>query len=73
VKLVTPQLIVKEDNAFTNDALDRKTYGEALLNLVVRSSDELVVSLDGKWGEGKTTFVKMWQGLLSQAGIPNIY
>ena len=73
MKLVTPQLIVKEDDAFTNDALGRKTYGEALLNLVVRSSDELVVSLDGKWGEGKTTFVKMWQGLLSQAGIPNIY
>jgi len=73
VKLVTPPLIVEENDSFSNDALDRKAYGEALLNLVTRSSDELVISLDGKWGEGKTTFVKMWQGLLSENNIPNIY
>lgn len=73
MKLVTPALVVNENDAFINDALNRKSYGEALLNLVIRSSDELVVSLDGKWGEGKTTFVKMWQGLLSEANVPNIY
>lgn len=73
MKLVTPALIVNEGDGFTNDALDRKAYGNALLNLVVRTNDELVVSLDGKWGEGKTTFVKMWQGLLSEQGVPNIY
>ena len=73
MKLVTPSLVVEKDDSFKNDALDRKTYGNALLNLVVRSNDELVISLDGKWGEGKTTFVKMWQGLLSENGVPNIY
>ncbi len=73
MRLVTPQLIVQDKDAFINDALDRKSYGEALLNLVVRSNDALVISLDGKWGEGKTTFVKMWQGLLSEENVPNIY
>ena len=73
MRLVTPSLVVQENDSFTNDLLGRKAYGEALLNLVVRSSDELVISLDGKWGEGKTTFIKMWQGLLSENGIPNIY
>lgn len=73
MRLVAPQLVVKEDDAFANDVLGRKKYGESLLNLVVRSDDELVISLDGRWGEGKTTFVKMWQGLLSQAGVPNVY
>lgn len=73
MKLVTPSLVVLENDSFKNDTLNRKTYGEALLNLVVRSDDELVISLDGKWGEGKTTFIKMWQGLLSENGIPNIY
>jgi hypothetical protein len=73
VKIVTPPLIVEDSDAFKNDVLDRKSYGEALLNLVQRSSDELVISLDGRWGEGKTTFVKMWQGLLSESNIPNIY
>jgi len=73
MRLVTPQLIVEENDSFKNDALDRKGYGEALLNVITKSNDELVISLDGKWGEGKTTFVKMWQGLLSEADIPNIY
>lgn len=73
MRIVTPQLIIEDSDAFKNDVLDRKAYGEALLNLVQRSSDELVISLDGRWGEGKTTFVKMWQGLLSESNIPNIY
>lgn len=65
--------MVEENDAFKNDALDRKSYGEALLNLVIRSNDELVISLDGNWGEGKTTFVKMWQGLLSENDVSSIY
>jgi len=73
MKIVTPSLVVAELDSFKNDALDRKSFGEALLNLVMRSNDELVISLDGKWGEGKTTFVKMWQGLLMGAGVPSIY
>ncbi len=73
MRLVTPPLVVTEKDGFQNDILERKAYGEALLNLVTRSNDELVISLDGQWGEGKTTFVKMWQGLLNQTGIPNIY
>ncbi|MGE4407906.1 KAP family P-loop NTPase fold protein [Pseudomonas sp.] len=73
MKLVTPSLVVEDIDGFKNDALQRKSFGEALSNLVSRSTDELVVSLDGKWGEGKTTFVRMWQGLLNEKGIPSIY
>lgn len=73
MKIVTPPLVVDESDAFKNDLLERKAYGEALLNLAMRSSDALVISLDGKWGEGKTTFVKMWQGLLAESGVPTIY
>lgn len=73
MKLVTPSLVVEDIDGFKNDALQRKSFGEALSNLVSRSTDELVVSIDGKWGEGKTTFVKMWQGLLKENGVPSIY
>lgn len=73
MRIVTPPLIVEKKDSFTKDALDRRVYGEALRNLVTSSSDALVISLDGKWGEGKTTFVKMWQGLLSESNIPNLY
>ncbi|OIR24956.1 KAP family P-loop NTPase fold protein [Bathymodiolus thermophilus thioautotrophic gill symbiont] len=73
MKIVTPPLVIEKSDAFKNDVLNRKAYGKALLNLVRQSSDELVISLDGKWGEGKSTFVKMWQGLLSEDKIPSIY
>jgi len=73
MKLVTPTLLVEDSDGFGKDILKRQEFGDALLNLVSRSTDELVISLDGKWGEGKTTFVKMWQGLLKEKGIPSIY
>src|SRR5690348_4356675 len=73
MRLITPPLVIEEDEPFKNDILKRKDFGRRLLNLVIRSTDELVISLDGQWGEGKTTFVKMWQGLLNQSGVPNIY
>ena len=73
MRLVTPPLIIDNDDSFKNDCLERELYGKSLLNLIERSSDELVISLDGHWGEGKTTFVKMWQGLLTKANIHNIY
>lgn len=73
MKLVTPSLVVEDSDGFRNDVLQRQQFGDALSNLITRSTDELVISLDGKWGEGKTTFVKMWQGLLKEKGIPSIY
>ena len=73
MKLVVKPLVVEDGDSFKNDILEREGFGMSLLNLVSRSSDALVVSLDGKWGEGKTTFVKMWQGLLSETDIPNLY
>ena len=73
MKIIVPPMTVAVDDAFKNDALDRQPFGEALLNIVTRSKDELVVSIDGRWGEGKTTFVKMWRGLLKKHNIPSIY
>lgn len=73
MKLVTPSLLVENSDGFRNDILQRQQFGDALSNLVMRSTDELVISLDGKWGEGKTTFVKMWRGHLKEKGIPSIY
>jgi hypothetical protein len=73
MKLVTPSLVVEDSDGFEKDVLQRKHFGEALSNLISRSTDELVISLDGRWGEGKTTFVKMWQGLLKENGVSSIY
>jgi hypothetical protein len=71
--LVQKPLEVNESDGFANDILGRKKYGESLLKLVINNQSSFVISLDGRWGEGKTTFVKMWQGLLNQSAVPNIY
>ena len=73
MKLITPPLEIKEGEAFGQDRLDREKHGKALLSLVVNSDDALVIALDGKWGEGKTTFVTMWRGLLDEEKVPNVY
>lgn len=73
MRIVVPPLLIEENESFENDLFERRPFGESLLNVVERSNGELVISLDGQWGEGKTTFVKMWQGLLNESNIPNIY
>lgn len=44
------------------DLLERKKVGKALSNLVDRIDDPLVIALEGKWGTGKTHFLKRWVG-----------
>ena len=73
MKLVIQPLKVELEDGFEKDILERESFGQSLLNLVINSSDPLVISVDGAWGEGKTTFVKMWQGLLEDSKVSNIY
>lgn len=75
MKLIVPPLHFSEDAGFRHDLdiFGRKPFGEALLNIIQNTEDELVLALDAPWGEGKTTFIKMWRGLLNENGIPYIY
>ena len=73
MKLRIEPLKVAKDESFEQDVLDRKDFGQSLLNLITKSENELVISIDGQWGDGKSTFVQMWQGMLTDAEIPNIY
>lgn len=73
MKYIKQPLTIEEGEGFTKDRLNRLRFGESLKNLVTTSEDALVISVDGDWGEGKTTFVRMWQGLLTESDIPSIY
>ena len=44
------------------DILQRRKTGAALSDLLNRIDDPLVVALDGRWGTGKTHFLKRWAG-----------
>lgn len=73
MRLVTPEIEIDESDPFKNDKLDRKPFAESLLSLITNVEDNLVISLDAPWGDGKTTFVKMWQGFLKINGVQSLY
>jgi len=75
MKLLVPPINISEEDGFLPeiDIFNRKPFGESLYNLVKNTDDELVLALDAPWGEGKSTFIKMWQGLLKQKGTCHIY
>lgn len=73
MRYTTPAFSIDDGAPFEHDIFDRKAYGEALMNIASNSTDALVISLDGRWGEGKTTFIKMWQRMLDEHNVPNIY
>ena len=73
MKILPPIIDSHKSDPFKGDALDRIKYGEGLMNLVTSTNEPLVIALDAPWGEGKTTFVKMWQAQLEQSNVPTIY
>lgn len=65
---------IDSDNPFANDWLERKGFATQLTNIVENNKrGEVVIGLSGQWGEGKTTFVKMWQQHMKNEGIACIY
>ena len=75
MKLIVPEIKVSSDDGFKSeiDIFRRRPFGESLLNLINNTDDELVLALDAPWGEGKSTFIKMWRGLLNQEKFPCVY
>ena len=62
MKLVIPELEISPEEGFTqNDIFKRAGFGERLANLI-HANEGSVLALDSGWGEGKSTFIKMWCG-----------
>ena len=64
MKLYVPEPEIGEESGFLPqvDIFQRKDFGERLANLVLSCGDGMVMALDAQWGEGKSTFIKMWRG-----------
>ena len=60
-------------NPWADDVLDRQSTSVALTNLVTKQKGPFVISLHGKWGTGKTFFLKRWQRQLDEDGHRAIY
>lgn len=62
------------NDPFKEDKLNRKPIALTLTTIVNAYSDSgAVLAIDGEWGAGKTTFVKMWKQLLDNDGYKTLY
>jgi len=68
-----PAFEVQEDDPFKNDALNRFENAEILTQLISTLEEPYVISIDSKWGSGKTTFVRMWEQYLLNNGYKVVY
>lgn len=64
MKIVIPpfhERISSFDNPFDHDVLNRRIFAKNLTRLLSNSDAGLVITINAKWGDGKTTFIKLWE------------
>ncbi len=73
MKIKHGELDIPADDPFKNDPLHRKEIASVLTNLVRSVDDPFVLAINAPWGEGKTTFLRMWRHNLTKEGFPTLY
>jgi hypothetical protein len=56
-KIPAPDSTITFDD---QDIFERSTFAQTLTKILSNTSDSLVISLEAKWGEGKTSFIHKW-------------
>ncbi|PIT07416.1 KAP family P-loop NTPase fold protein [Snodgrassella communis] len=67
------QVEIDAADPFKNDVLDRKANIKILTQFITSYEQSIVLCIDAGWGQGKTTFINMWQQYLKNQDIPTIY
>jgi len=71
-QLTIPEPSIQEP--YKDDCLDRTQFGSNLKIIVDYFAESgAVVAIDGRWGTGKTTFIKMWQAQMMKDGYSTVY
>jgi len=75
MRIYPAALEIGEEEGFSHekDIFGRAKLGAGMTHLIGMVKDPMVIALDGQWGAGKSTFLKMWAGELRNAGHPVIY
>lgn len=74
MKLKGEPVIIESGAAFAGDGLkNRKDAGDILTELVRSAEEPIVICIDAEWGQGKTTFLKMWEQDLKDNKMPVLY
>lgn len=68
------ELNIEAGKPFAEDKLHREPLAKNLTEICeILSESGAVIALDGEWGAGKTTFVKMWRQMLEDNEYRTIY
>lgn len=67
MRITVPEIDCSEGFTNKNDLFERKKLSKRLENIIENSDDEnLVIAINDIWGNGKTTFLKMWEAELKE-------
>ena len=68
------EIEIPQNEPFRNDKLGYSDYAETLKILVdLYSESGCVLAVNGKWGSGKTTFMRMWKAYLENLSYTTVY
>ena len=71
LKIVEPE--VNPNDPWCDDVLERKEIADRLTSIVRGQEAPFVISVDGRWGTGKTFLLKRWAQELQNHGFEAIY
>lgn len=61
------------EDPFKYDMLDRKKEVKNLSKIIEAINQPFVLSINGQWGSGKTTFIHLWKSYLDANGYVTLY
>ena len=71
--LKLPPIEVPDAQPFANDKLQRQQSADLLCRFLSTVPTPYVLAIDAEWGQGKTTFLRMWERFLKNEGFPVHY
>lgn len=72
--IIKPQEIsIPTDDPFRNCQLERKKHADNLESLLRLTKGDTVIAITGKWGSGKTTFIRMLRQQLNNGSFRTSY
>lgn len=70
IRIQPREIEVTKEEPFANDLLDREESVKVLTHLVSSFEGPCVLALDAAWGNGKTTFLRIWTQYLRNDDFP---
>lgn len=63
MRLTLPSIGNIEESGFgsSEDIFKRQAFGQQISNLILNTEENMVMALDSNWGQGKSTFIRMWK------------